>query len=52
VAKKKAKKAKKKTRPRFAGVREDVARREHATTYVMCPVHGRRFPKGGQCPEC
>ena len=20
--------------------------------FVVCPIHGIRYPKGGQCPQC
>lgn len=26
--------------------------RHFAVTYIMCPIHRVRYPKGSSCPEC
>ena len=26
--------------------------RKAAANYVMCEIHKKRFPQGGECPDC
>jgi hypothetical protein len=32
--------------------REERERMERAENYAFCPIHSRRYPKGGTCPGC
>ena len=55
MAKKTAKGGKKKGASRSGSRRSSWSSstlERFATTYVMCPVHRLRYPKGAQCPEC
>jgi hypothetical protein len=33
-------------------IREERERMKRAEEYSMCPIHNRRIPMGGICPNC
>lgn len=41
--------ARKSVKKKGGGKFEDVL---YAVTYLMCPTHKLRYPKGGACPRC